>query len=63
MVLLITIKLVIIEVVRPNKVANVAPQNGYNPKLLNKYINGTCKTSLTIIPTIMLKNTFLNLSF
>ena len=40
-VLLITIKLDITEVVSPKNVANVAPQNGYKPILLNKYIKGT----------------------
>ena len=35
-VLLITTKFVITDVVRPNSVANVAPQNGLNPILLNK---------------------------
>ena len=60
-VLLITIKLVIIDVVSPIKVDVVAPQKGYNPILLNKCINGTCKISFTTIPIIILKNTFLNL--
>lgn len=39
-VLLITIKLDITDVVSPKNVANVAPQNGYKPILLNKYIKG-----------------------